>query len=420
MLLEGSAANAEGVIRTLIDSGATANFVSPRLLATLGTAWESTSASLRLADSTEAKLIGETTIKLKIQQQFSAVLHCYVTELCDEFDIILGNAFLVAHKAVLDYGRRCISITRDGRKYCLKAINAQQCEPQVTDDDGVEKARTSKLILNYAQAARCVKNGCESFFVLVNTGNAESDVSVDDPAVIDDDDDDECTDGNNNRAAVPELAEHLDASLQHYADVFAEPSGLPPDRGVEHVVPLVPGAQPEFKRMYRLAPAELKEVNRQVTDLLKRQLIEPSTSPWGSPILFVKKKDGSLRMVVDYRALNKLTVKNRYPLPRIDDLFDKLHGAKYFSSLDAASGFHQILLKEEDRPKTAFRTPFGHYQFRVLPFGLTNAPATFQAVMNRLFNQPKFNADGTENPMHILSEFVLVFIDDILIFRKNC
>ena len=121
--------------------------------------------------------------------------------------------------------------------------------------------------------------------------NTDADSTVDDTAVIDDD---ECTDGKDNRTAVPELAEHINASLQYYADVFAELSGLPPDRGVEHVVPLVPDAQPEFKRMYRLAPAELEEVHRQVTDLLKRQLIEPSTSSWGSPILFVKKKDWSL------------------------------------------------------------------------------------------------------------------------------
>ena len=124
-------------------------------------------------------------------------------------------------------------------------------------------------------------------------------------------------------------------------------------------------------------------------------------------------------MVVDCRALNKVTVKNRYPLPRIDDLFDKLFGAQYFSCLDAASGFHQILLKDEDKPKTAFRTPFGHYQFRVHPFGLTNAPATFQAVMNNLFNPPKFNADGSLNPRHQLAEFAIVFIDDILIFSKS-
>ncbi len=133
-------------------------------------------------------------------------------------------------------------------------------------------------------------------------------------------------------------------------------------------------------------------------------------------------------MVVDHRALNKLvcatckqtnklTIKNRFPLPRIDDLFDKLQGPQYFTSLDAASGFHQILLQESDRPKTAFRTPFGHYQFRVLPFGLTNAPATFQAVMNRVFEHPKFLADGKVNPLAAISVFV-VFIDDILISVK--
>ena len=159
-----------------------------------------------------------------------------------------------------------------------------------------------------------------------------------------------------------------------------------------------------------MSPAELAEVKSQVQDLLERGLIEPSTSAYGAPILFVKKKTGELRMVVDYRALNKLTVKNRYPLPRIDDLFDKLHGAQCFTSLDAASGFHQILLKPKDRPKTAFRTPFGHYQFKVLPFGLTNSPATFQTVMNKLFDQAHFDANGAAILGELLSDFVLVFM----------
>lgn len=205
------------MIRTLIDTGATTNFVSPQLLARLGTAWDNTSASLRLADNTEAKLIGKASAKLKIQN-FSAVLCCYVTELCDEFDIILGNSFLVAHKAVLDYGRRCISLTRDGRKYTLKASSVQQCDTEVagqTDCDySTGKACMSKLILNYAQATRCVRNGCESFLVLVNTAKLNADSTVDDAAVIDDDD--ECTDGKDNRTAVPELAEHINASLQYY------------------------------------------------------------------------------------------------------------------------------------------------------------------------------------------------------------
>ena len=201
--------------------------------------------------------------------------------------------------------------------------------------------------------------------------------------------------------------------------MFAEPSGLPPDRGIEHVIPLNPDAEPPFKRMYCLSPSELQEVKRQVTELLQKQLVEPSVSPFGAPILFVLKKGGDLRMVIDYRALNKLTIKNRYPLLRIDDLFDKLQGSQYFTSLDAASGFHQILLQKSDRPKTAFRTPFDHYQFRVLPFGLTSAPATFQAVMNRAFDHPKVLANGKVNPLSALSNYVLVFIDDILIFSKS-
>ena len=220
-------------------------------------------------------------------------------------------------------------------------------------------------------------------------------------------------------AEQAEVLQHVDALRQQSSDVFAEPSGLPPDRGVEHVVLLLPDSQPPFQRAYRLTPSDLQEVQRQVTDLRAKQVIEPSTSPYGAPILFVEKKTGDLRMVVGYRALNKITVKNRYPLPCIDDLFDKLFGAQYFSCLDAASGFHQVLLKDEDKPKTAFRTPFGHYQFRVLPFGLTNAPATFQGVMNNLFNPPKFNADGSLNPQHELSKFAIVFIDDTLIFSTT-
>jgi len=243
-----------------------------------------------------------------------------------------------------------------------------------------------KPILSYAQAKRALGNNCESFFVMV-TANAATTVSNDTPANSEE---------SSEKQPVSELKDYIKTAREKFSDVFKEPSGLPPDRGIQHVISLEPDSQPPFQRMYRLFPEEQVEVHRQVTDLLKKQLIEPSKSSYGSPVLFVKKKSGELRMVIDNRALNKLTVKNRYPLPRIDDLFDKLHGAQYFTSLDAASGFYQILLKEEHRPKTAFRTPMGHYQFKVLPFGLTNAPVTFQAVMNRLFCQPEYNVEGTK------------------------
>ena len=134
--------------------------------------------------------------------------------------------------------------------------------------------------------------------------------------------------------------------------------------------------------------------------------IRPSYSPWGAPILFVKKKEGSLQMCIDYRELNKLTVKNRYPLPHIDDLFDQLQGNTVFSKIDLRSGYHQLRIKDEDIPKTAFRTRYGYYEFMVMSFRLTNAPAAFMDLMNRVFK-------------NYLDRFVIVFIDDILIYSSS-
>ncbi|GKB76760.1 putative reverse transcriptase domain-containing protein, partial [Tanacetum coccineum] len=157
---------------------------------------------------------------------------------------------------------------------------------------------------------------------------------------------------------------------------------------------------------YRLAPAEMQELSTQLQELSDRGFIRPSSSPWGAPVLFVKKKDGSFRMCIDYRKLNKLTVKNRYPLPRIDDLFDQLQGSRVYSKIDLRSGYHQLRVHEEDIPKTAFRTRYGHYEFQVMPFGLTNAPTVFMDLMNRVCKP-------------YLDRFVIVFIDDILIYSKS-
>ena len=154
-----------------------------------------------------------------------------------------------------------------------------------------------------------------------------------------------------------------------------------------------------------MAPAELKELKTQLQDLLDKGFIRPSVSLGGAPVLFVKKKDDSMRICSDYRELNKRTVKNKYPLPRIEDLFDQLRGATVFSKIDLRSGYHQIKIKNEDIPKTAFRTIYGHYEFVVMSFGLTNAPAVFMELMNRVFKE-------------CLDLFVIVFKDDILIYSK--
>ncbi|GJX89491.1 putative reverse transcriptase domain-containing protein [Tanacetum coccineum] len=182
--------------------------------------------------------------------------------------------------------------------------------------------------------------------------------------------------------------------------------GYQPTRQVEFRIDLVPGATPVARAPYRLAPSEMKELAEQLQELTDKGFIRPSSSPWGAPVLFVKKKDGSFRMCIDYRELNKLTVKNRYPLPRIDDLFDQLQGSSIYSKIDLRSGYHQLRVREEDIPKTAFRTRYGHYEFQVMSFGLTNAPAVFMDLMNRVCKP-------------YLDKFVIVFIDDILIYSKS-
>ncbi|KAA3483847.1 DNA/RNA polymerases superfamily protein [Gossypium australe] len=195
--------------------------------------------------------------------------------------------------------------------------------------------------------------------------------------------------------------------VKEFPDVFPEELPcLPPDREVEFGIELLLGTAPVSIAPYRMAQKELAELKAQIQELLDRGFIRPSVSPWGAPVLFVKKKDGSMRMCIDYRQLNKLTIKNRYPLPRIDDLFDQLRGASVFSKIDLRSGYHQLKVNEADIHKTAFRTRYRHYEFLVMPFGLTNAPAAFMDMMNRVF-QP------------YLDRFVVVFIDDILVYSRN-
>ena len=184
------------------------------------------------------------------------------------------------------------------------------------------------------------------------------------------------------------------------------PPGLPPDRVIGHMIPLQPDHKPPYRQPYRLSPLKIAEVKKQIAHHLAQDWIEESKSPYGASILFVQKKDGTLRMCVDYRALNNLTVKDRSPLPRIDDLLAQMSGATVFSSLDLAQGYHQIRIAEEDIPKTGFTTAFGHYHFKVMCFGLSNAPATFQTLMNRIFSAQ-------------LHKYVVVYLDDILIFSKN-
>lgn len=198
------------------------------------------------------------------------------------------------------------------------------------------------------------------------------------------------------------------ALLTEYEDVFPTqlPAGLPPARSRDHAIDLVPGTTPPHRPPYRLSHGELEELKHQIDHLLSQGFIRPSSSPFGAPILFVKKKDKTLRMCVDYRALNALTIKNKYPLPRIDDLLDTVQGGKFFSTIDLLSDYSQVRVKPEDTQKTAFQTRLGSFEYLVMPFGLTNAPATFMHLMNNVFHDS-------------IGKFVIVYLDDILIYSRT-
>ncbi|KAI3815600.1 hypothetical protein L1987_15274 [Smallanthus sonchifolius] len=171
--------------------------------------------------------------------------------------------------------------------------------------------------------------------------------------------------------------------VRDFLEVFPEDlPGLPLHRQVEFQIDLVPGAAPIARAPYRLEPNELQELSTQLQELLEKGFIQPSSSPWGTPVLFFKNKEGIFRMRIDYHELNKVTIKNRYPLPRIDDLFDKLQGSSFYSKIDLRSGYHQLRVRDEDTSKTAFITRYGHCEFMVMPFGLTNAPTIFMDIMN--------------------------------------
>ncbi|KAJ9534627.1 hypothetical protein QJQ45_002914 [Haematococcus lacustris] len=312
-----------------------------------------------------------------------------------DFDVLLGNDRLNEHEAVMSYQDKTLSLACDkGEPVVLP------CPPTDKSESGqsavsnpasflVHALRAKPPLASAKVAARWLRNGGTGVLALITVDNS----STPDPAPAEPD-------------LPPGVSQALNALLDEYADVFAPITSLPPERPVGHAIPLVPDARPSVVPQYRMSQDEHAELKKQVQDLLAKGMIESSSSPFAAPILFVKKKSGELRMCLDYRQLNKITIRDQYPLPRIDDLFDKLSGCTVFSSLDLQAGYNQIRITPEDVPKTAFRTPDGHYQFKVLSFGLCNAPATFQRVMNDAFAP-------------VLNQCALVYLDDILVMSKS-
>ncbi|GJZ22189.1 putative reverse transcriptase domain-containing protein [Tanacetum coccineum] len=346
----------------LFDSGSDRSFVDTRFSSMLDI------DSVKIGVSYEVELADGRVVSTNIVLKgctLNLVNHVFKIDLMPielgTFDVIIGMDCLVKHDVVIVYGEKVVR-----KLYGNKMLI-------VESDKGVSRLK----IISCIKAHKYVERGCYLFLAHVTENKSKEKQLEDVPAIHD------------------------------FPKVFPkELPGLPPSRQVEFQIDLVPGAAPVAHAPYRLAPSEMRELSVQLQELLEKGFIRLSSSFWGAPVLFVKKKDGSFRICIDYHELNKLIVKNRYPLPRIDDLFDQLQSLSVYSKIDLRSGYHQLRIKEEDIPITAFRTRYGHFEFQVMPFGLTNVPAVFMDLMNRVCKP-------------YLDKFVIVFIDDILVYSKD-
>jgi hypothetical protein len=262
-----------------------------------------------------------------------------------DINIILGMDWLSKHKVLIDYTKKSVKLTTPDGKEMEFVV-----EPIVTDKGGANHVKVNQL------------NACQGPVVSV---------------------------------------------VNEFPNVFLkELLGMPPDRDVEFAIELMPSTTPIYRAPYRMATLELAKLKEHIKELLEKGFIHPSLSLWGTPAIFVLKKDGTKRLCVDYHALNEVTIKNMYPLHMIDDLFDQLHGACVFSKINLQSGYHQLKIRECDIPKTAFISRYGLYEYTVMSFGLTNALAYFMYLMNKVF-------------MEYLDKFVVVFINDILVYSRS-
>ena len=343
---------------TLVDPGATHSFASKHFLDPFQIKTHPLEGRMRVSLPAGDPLFTDSRVLIE-GQEFPVDLIALDIR---DFDVVLGMDWLSRHRATLDCYKKEVKFHRPG----ILEVKFR----------GMRRELSFNMISSMA-AQRMLRKGCQGYLAYV-------------------------VETENERTLVDEIP-----VVREFPDVFPDDiAGLPPDREVEFTIDLILGTEPISTPSYRMAPAELRKHKAQLEELLSKGFIRPRISPWGAPVLFVKKKDGSLRLCIDYRQLNKVTIRNQYPLPRIDELFDQLQGSRVYSKIDLRSRYHQLRVQESDVPKTAFRTRYGHYEFLVMPFGFTNAPAAFMDLMNRVFQS-------------YLDRFVIVFIDDILVYSGS-
>ena len=388
-------AKVAGVPATVLqDSGAGKSFIDADFAAAHNFHISPCSQEVELADGSRQAAKGQVKLKVKIGK---SVTKCtlLVLPMSPGFNVILGTDWCAANGVVADYGwtdpdkgnhhQAHLFLRKGGHRLVpvLPAVPAQRSSKSESESDNVLiSARKAARLLSMQPAG-----SRPAFLVMVRAKAEPSGTDADVPT-------------EEHQAVLNNL-------LDRFEVVFEPPdaSEVPPDLAPE-AIPLQPDAVPPNKPAFRISLKERQVLEEHVKEQLAKGWLDVSTSAFGAPVLFVPKPDGTLRMCIDYRELNRITVKNKYPLPRIDDLMDNLSGASCFSSLDLTSGYHQLVLNEKDRQKTAFNTHFGKYEYKVLPMGLSNAPAVFQAAMNKVFGS-------------LLNKCVCVYLDDILIFSKT-
>ena len=389
LVVEGSMFGVK--IRILIDGGAAGNFIKKETLSKLPTQATSNFTKyerpIYLADDSiiQSSTFGKLPFSIGKYKEKAEFITAPIA-----YDVILGKPWLTLVNPQINWRTNEVKIVRKSSTYKLNCTSTNKLK---VDSKMISALQFKKLIKKKSTKAWLCVLKSEMIMEIEKQLNEIAFKNIADQ-------------NEKDKEIYEALSPQLKKLLDKYPKVFSEYKGLPPERpNTDHTIELEPGSTPTFKNIYPMSQKELETLKKELIELLSSGRIRPSTSPYGAPVFFVYTEE-KMRLVVDYRALNKISVKNRAALPNIQEILDRLSKAKFFTKLDLASGFHQILINENDCKKTAFRTKYGHFEWTVMPFGLSNAPATFQNTMNSVFRD-------------FIDIFVTVYIDDILIYSDN-